>query len=243
MVGERGGGDFRGAVLPHAGLFYSAPLIRSFFSGLAPEVKRLVIMAPSHYVPLAPDEVVSYPFDSAETPYGDVDVFPFPAPHRQDRAAMEREHAIEMFIPWAGKLGLACSFCCVSRFSSVASAEAFAKEALSAVTPETAFIASSDFTHYGPRFGWTPFGDGPEDKVRAHDAEAARLMAEGDAERVFSAYRDSTICGLAPALAGMGIARALGLKGENGPAYISSDITGRREADFVSYATVYWRNS
>lgn len=37
----------RFGVVPHAGLFYSAPLIRLFFSALESDIDKLVVIAPS----------------------------------------------------------------------------------------------------------------------------------------------------------------------------------------------------
>ena len=69
---------------------------------------------------------------------------------------------------------------------------------------ETLLVVSSDFTHYGDDFAYTPFGrDGGKDvraRVAASDAEAFSFMAKCDADgfAAFIARTGATICGHVP---------------------------------------------
>ena len=77
-------------------------------------------------------------------------------------------------------------------------------EAAEAIAPfldeNTLLVASSDFTHYGPRFGYTPFTEDVEVNLRklAEDAAAPLLQCDFDG---FARHLDEThdtICGRGP---------------------------------------------
>ncbi len=77
---------------------------------------------------------------------------------------------------------------------------AFAERLAKLDDGRTLFVFSSDFTHYGPRFDFQPFGalsPAVREKVRAMNERAAALLASVDA-RGFRAYlreTGNTICG------------------------------------------------
>jgi AmmeMemoRadiSam system protein B len=61
----------------------------------------------------------------------------------------------------------------------------------------TLFIVSSDFTHFGPRFGFVPFYDDVPARIRELDHRAVAAIEAGDAEG-FARYVETTgatICG------------------------------------------------
>jgi AmmeMemoRadiSam system protein B len=65
------------------------------------------------------------------------------------------------------------------------------------VLPSTLVVVSSDFTHFGPRFGYTPFVDDLPARIRALDLGAIAAIEAGDAAR-FARYVETTgatICG------------------------------------------------
>jgi hypothetical protein len=61
----------------------------------------------------------------------------------------------------------------------------------------TALVVSSDFTHFGPNFGYMPFRTNVEDNLRQLDGGAVEKIIAGDANG-FATYCDetgATICG------------------------------------------------
>ena len=106
---------------------------------------------------------------------------------------------------------------------------------------ETAFIASSDFTHYGPRFNYMPYSCDAEECVVESDSRCASLLAEGRIEKVFADFTNGTICGIAPAMIVSALSSGEGLAGMRGPHTTSNDVSGQRHENFVSYQSVYWR--
>ena len=244
IVGSgRSHGNAIAAVLPHAGLMYSGSLIRSFFDQLPQNADRAILLSPSHYFRIPPGKIVTSSFTEAETPCG-----PIPA-RRLDadccieaNEAIAAEHGLEMFLPFLGRRGMEVSFGIVSQLDE-GDAKRFAAGLLPLLAPGTVLIASSDFTHYGRRFGYAPYGQDAKQRVLEHDAEAAGMLAEGRGEEAYRRFRSSTICGIAPAAIVAEASSQLGLEGEEGPHATSLDEGGGSDGDFVSYRTVIWRKA
>lgn len=230
------------AVLPHAGLFYSGSIIRNYFESLSSSVKRVVIISPSHYYYIEPDVIVTASFTSSSTPLGDTETVPLSIPHAvQSEAALQAEHGVEMFLPFIAARGLKVSYALVSSLSSVEKVYEKAGLFKAEADGETAFIASSDFTHYGPRFNYMPYSRDVEKQVVESDSCCAALLAEGRIAEVFADFTNGTICGIAPAMIVSALSSGEGLAGMRGPHTTSNDVSGQRHENFVSYQSVYWR--
>lgn len=237
------GTGFRFAILPHAGLYYSGELINSFFSILDPTVEKIIILAPSHYHYLQPGHLYTAEFTESETPFGSIPTIPLLTEYSViDNQVVADEHAIEMFLPFIARQGgLSVSYGLISTVRSVEDVESYAQALLPLIDDKTAVIASSDFTHYGRRFGYMPFGPHAETAVVEHDLACACLLAEGNVEQVSRQFSDSTICGIVPAMIVSRIAVLLGLVGHVDGHATSLDKGGGYDDDFVSYVTVFWR--
>ncbi len=59
-------------------------------------------------------------------------------------------------------------------------------------------VVSSDFTHYGPRYGYAPFMGDLSESVKKLDMEAFSYLQKNDLEGFFAFYKrtDDTICGI-----------------------------------------------
>ncbi len=146
------------AVLPHAGLSYSARGQRALWSivedGYRDRLDGVVIIAPSHYVYLPSDVAVGGTFDAHETPVGLLPGLTAPD-HERSRAdddvalsrrqsglgdteeprIVEGEHAVELLLP-----GIRCTLgeipvaaLVVGRIGSAASARSMAQRVLSRI--------------------------------------------------------------------------------------------------------------
>ena len=235
-------GEITNGVLPHAGWPYSASMIKEYFSGLSEDVKRIIIISPSHYHYLKPDHFTICTFDKAETPFGNADVIPFtPRSSIVSDKAVADEHGVEMILPFIGMAGNICvSFALISEITSLSALDRLSDELSENIGTDTAVVASSDFTHYGPRFGYMPYGRKGLEKAIEKDSEAASLIAGGRTDEVFNAFRTGTICGIAAMMILSETSRKAGLHGWRGMHATSADSTGDDE-DFVSYQTIYWR--
>ena len=199
------------AVLPHAGLTYSARGIAHLILHAPVPIRRVLILSPSHHV-IVPEDTLSFGlFSGFDTPLGRLESFKTALEtHGPDAtAAIQREHAVEMVMPFLAYLQekqgspIAIATALISHISSVSHARRLARQLMGLLDQEgTMIIASSDFTHYGSRFGHTPFGSHVNahvvSSVRSEDVRVATLLAHGQIDTL---VRDrNTICGIAGAM-------------------------------------------
>ena len=231
----------RFALLPHAGLSYSAMGIAPFFGDFDQSVTRLLIVGPSHYAHVPVDRIITVPFASYETPLGSLEGFALHGAKAAHAPTLQREHSIEMILPFIAELKSPpkVSTALINHFSSLKTLDE-ASDSLIGQDEGLSIIASSDFTHYGPRFGFSALS---EKEVKERDVRVAHLLADGKIEEAFSFFTGNhhTICGWASALLAANIAKRKGMNGEGVSYYTSNDVAGRDGGDFVAYATVLWR--
>jgi hypothetical protein len=253
----------RVGVLPHAGLYYSGRGISHFFKCLPEQTQRVCILAPSHYEYLKPDRLVSAEYSFLETPLGNLPFDPLcaelDAQEKEDgEKALKSEHAVEMFLPFIARLaqqravGISVALGLVSQFSSVEKIEDYADRLISCLGAEqlrdgrSVLIASSDFTHYGERFGYAPYGvediESIVESVKSVDLEYAQGIAGCEVSEMFERCRQDhpTICGFASALLVSAVACRLGFSGSVVDYYTSNDLAQNPLSEFVSYCTIIW---
>ncbi len=247
------------ALLPHAGLSYSALGMADFFYDLPPQAERLVLLAPSHTTSLNPDQLVGGDFTSYATPLGNVEGFSLRHVHKGFDQAIEREHAVEMVLPFIAYLNkkrekkIAYSPALISKVTNGFALAEICDNLVADIghdelkSGRTLLVASSDFTHYGRRFGYDPYArlekSAQREKVKEDDLVLARLLAEGKSEEAlaFSHDKKLTICGIAPSAIVSEIAKRLHLKGTIASYYNSYDIAPSSDDSFVAYSTILWR--
>ena len=238
-----------GLIVPHAGYVYSGRAAAAGYRRLiGGDYRRAVILAPSHFA--AFHGVAVLEVNAFETPLGTVPVdragvealLSGPL-YRSDAEPFRGEHSLEIQLPLLqrvlpnvpvvpaliGDLG-------PDDFATAASTLAHLDDG------KTVFIVSSDFVHYGWRFGYVPFAAAGPEQVRTGlrrlDMGAVTCICTGDAQ-AFGAYlreTGATICGALP------ITLFLTFHGRRTPgeliAYYSSlDVTGDFEHT-VSYASI-----
>lgn len=233
----------KGLVCPHAGYRYSGEVAGWCHNALERErYDRIFILGPSHRFPLTGLGVG--PWTHYETPLGRVPV---------DTAAVDRlaaddlfavvdgvdaqEHSLEIQVPFlqVAAMGSSVVPLVVGRLDR--DQVRHAAEVLRAeVGPGDLVLVSTDFTHYGPRFGYTPdVGDEVPAGVEALDEGAFAAFAAGDLD-AFLDYKDDTgvtVCGYLP----MAILQTM-LAGENSIEKRRYDTSGNLTGDWgnsVSY--------
>lgn len=210
----------RALVVPHAGYIYSGPVAASAYLHLVPAraaVRRVVVLGPSHRVPLRGAAVSSA--DAFATPLG---LVPIDAAARDtllgvgavhvDDAAHAREHSIEVQLPFLQLvldcfelLPLAVGRCSPTEVAAV----------LDAVwdEPATLVVVSTDLSHY------LPYAE-----ANAIDASTATSIVAGAHDDI----EDLDACG-AYALRGLLVAaRARGLNVQQVDLRNSGDTAGDR---------------
>jgi AmmeMemoRadiSam system protein B/AmmeMemoRadiSam system protein A len=238
-------------VVPHAGWNYSGLAAASAFRLLKPgDYDRVVVVAPSHQASFsgyALDDATAY-----RTPIGDIALCEGAlavlkgADARVASGVGDREHAVEIELPFLqASLGRFCLVPVLVGGTDATMERAFAERLAKLDDGRTLFVFSSDFSHYGPRFDFQPFGAvAPPvlQKIRAMNDRAAALLASVDAKAFRDYLRETgnTICGrnglatmleLLPRIAPK--ARAVTLAH-----YASGELPGNQDDSSVSYVAM-----
>jgi AmmeMemoRadiSam system protein B len=188
----------RGAIVPHAGWVCSGAVAGQAISALAvarPEVDLVVVFGAIH----TPIPVEAGVFDSHlrwSVPGGDSEIavsiqaqlIAGAARFAIDERFHEREHAVEVELPliqlaWPGVAILPIEMppIVAAVDLGIAVAEEISRAGLSAV-----YLASSDLTHYGPAYGFTPAGVGEDALGWAleNDRRILQVVTDMTAERI-----------------------------------------------------------
>jgi AmmeMemoRadiSam system protein B/AmmeMemoRadiSam system protein A len=199
--------DVIGLILPHAGYEYSGSTAAYGVKSLGRSYKRVVIIGPTHRLPM--EDMFSVPrATDYETPLGvvplDVEfiekLLRYPL-FQNVPGAFEDEHSVQIEVPLLQyQLG---QFQLVPIVAGQCSAETVAKAGAilsGLVDADTLVVASSDFTHYGPRYQYVPFKEDVAENLKKLDMGACEFIQRLDAGGLLE-YRDSTgatICGCVP---------------------------------------------
>ena len=237
-------------IVPHAGYTYSGPCAAYGMKAIAARTNlaRVVVVGFSHRVHLPnrislPSKETHYRSPLGETPLDTVAIAGLlKNPLFDDVPATRRgENSVELQLPLlqAALAGRDWKLVPVTLGQLDDEARRQAAAALGALQDgQTAFVISSDFTHFGPNFGYVPFRTNVAENLRQLDGGAVEKILAGDAEG-FAAYCEetgATICGQDP------IGVLLRMLPEKFQArQLDYDTSGARTGDFensVSYTAI-----
>ncbi len=168
------GGPLLALISPHAGYRFSGRAAAHGYKllGLDKTVRRVVLLGVSHHVGFRGVSVGE--FRAYQTPFG-----PLPLDEAAAQAlrkhrgfgflakAHAQEHSLEMQMPLLKLVqpGLRILPMLVG-FVSAQQLDALARPLVPLLDGATVFVASSDFTHRGPRYGYQPFAGGVDTTVQ-----------------------------------------------------------------------------
>lgn len=199
--------DVIALILPHAGYQYSGRTAAMAIKSTAKEYKRIVVIGPSHRVPMK--DVLSVPRQTHyQTPLGEVELDVefinklLQNPMFQNiPEAQEYEHSTQIEVPLLQHVQK--NFKLVPIVAGHCSPDTINKAGsiLKGLVDEgTLVVASSDFTHYGTNYGYVPFRENIPEQLKKLDMGAYEYIAKLDVKG-FLEYRDktgATICGYVP---------------------------------------------
>ena len=200
-------------ILPHAGWSYSGETAWTAVRMVrGTKFRRVVVLAPSHRAWIE-NRLVAPESDAVSTPLGEIkidrdwlDRLALVAPVARNDRIHSAEHSTQIEYPLL-QLALGNDFTIVPLIMGSFGVDQMgmcARALARLMDAETLLVISSDFTHYGDDFSYTPFGKGGSEDVRrkvaTSDDEAFGLIAKGDADS-FAAFikrTGATICGHVP---------------------------------------------
>lgn len=234
-----------GLILPHAGYAFCGAVAAAGLRAVAGRsYRRVVAIGPSHRAALPDAAAVPAGVTHIRTPLGEaaLDIGAIGKLSRSEGfrpmpAAGEEEHSVEILLPLLqAALGRFAFVPVVIGQTGEASVERIARGLRPLLAGGDALLAvSTDFTHYGPRFGYKPFDRDVARRLEKLDLDAFGFIERGDPEgfREYLRRTGATICGRDPLLL------LLELMGTGQRVhFLAYDTSGNRTGDFetcVSY--------
>ncbi len=243
-------GMLMAAVVPHAGYVFSGQCAASLYSlVVSGQYDRVFILCPAHHVALRGVSLPAPSLSAYATPLGNVTIDQAACEAlRQQKgfvtspAAEINEHAIEVQLPFLQKT--ARTFKLVPLICGAidpADIDAISDALIPYLDGRTLVMASSDFTHYGPNYQFTPFTENAMPRLQQWLSEASSQIAALD----YSGFNKhcmathDTICGEIPIKILMNTLRRSGmsLSGKVTNMATSGEIT-RNHENSVFYAAI-----
>lgn len=234
-------------IAPHAGFRYSGQVAAYSFKALAQvKPKRVILIGPTHTVHMRGASIAAV--RAYRTPLGDVPLDRNACDHllknsliQSYSAAHVSEHSLQNLLPFLQRtVGAFKLIPLVVGEIAGADYETLAKSLRPLMDDNTVIVVSSDFTHYGPRFGFHPFTGNLKDKIRKLDAGAVNhiLKLDFDGFTRYVGRTGATICGRKPiALMLKILAGRKDIEGKLLKYGSSGDLTGRYE-NSVAYVSL-----
>jgi AmmeMemoRadiSam system protein B/AmmeMemoRadiSam system protein A len=178
-------------IVPHAGWRWSGAVAAAAFRNLHPgDFSRVVVVGPSHSGGFDGFSITDA--DAYETPLGNVPICRDAVEALRDGklvrtvpGAEDGEHSVEIELPFLQQaLGAFCLVPILAGETASESQKAMAEKLATLHDGKTLFVFSSDFTHYGPRYRYAPFGPSARaarDRIRAQNERAVDLILKKDA--------------------------------------------------------------
>jgi MEMO1 family protein len=228
----------RGCVVPHAGYMYSGHVAGAVYSAIEIPA-RCILLGPRHFPGGEAMAIISE--GSWRTPFGEAQIDSGLAAElkracpllREDRVAHEREHSLEVQIPFVQKLAANLQFVPVvlatQRYSDLEALGHAVAQVIAAHTEPVLLIASTDMNHY------------ESDAItRVKDQKAIERILALDSRGLYDTVRSEgiTMCGYAATVAMLIAMCDFGAKDTELVRYATSgDTTGDRD-EVVGYAGI-----
>jgi MEMO1 family protein len=236
----------RAGIMPHAGWYFSGRLALEVLSSLARGIDTIVIIG-GHL--RSTDRIVCCVEDAYETPLGeitaDVQLREALAARLDILEDRERDNTVEIQLPLLRSIApgvMALGVRAPPSAQAVALGQAIARSA-AALGRRVAVAGSTDLTHYGKNYGFSPAGDGEEALRWVREVNDRRLIdcmlamdIDGAMER---AARDRSACSIGGAAASMSFALATGARSGRLVGYMTSHDV-HPDQSFVGYAGILY---
>lgn len=201
-------GEVTAIIVPHAGYIFSGQTAAfGYQSAHEQKINRIFLLGPSHHIAV---HGAALPLATRfQTPLGDLEV---------DKDVVEElrsyplfstqpdvhkiEHSLEMQLPFIRQVFGTVKIIpiVIGQLADESEARLIGEILKGYVGKHDLLIVSSDFTHYGPRYQYTPFKENVEANIRQLDKQAFSHLSNNDLDGFahFQASSGDTICGANP---------------------------------------------
>lgn len=240
------------AVVPHAGYQYSGKTASKVYAGISQKFDTVIILGPNHH------GVGSISTDTGEwrTPLGILKIDEEFVKELTDGGLVNidsrahlREHSIEVQLPMLQQRFGELKFVPITINSAFYDIDNMKKlgnkiaDVANRLKRQPLIIASSDFTHYGSAYGYTPFKANVSQtlkKIKDIDMEIASYATRIMPEKMIDECKDRelTICGYGPIAATVWAASKLGAKKGEVVDYSTSFDVSKDASAIVGYCGI-----
>jgi len=232
----------KAVIVPHAGYFFSGKCAGKAFSVL-PESETYILLGVNHS---GHGENIAISLEDFETPLGEVKNNIQMSKEilkqlnlKEDNEAHKYEHSIEVQLPFLQIIQNSKRFKIVPiilKNYTIETCENLAKiifQAAKKLKQEIVVIASSDFTHFGPNYGFVP-----KENPKKIDKKAIDSILKLDSKGFFDVAEKTTICGAGAICTVIELSKRLGAKkAQLLGYYTSADIMpGENQVGYASIA-------
>jgi AmmeMemoRadiSam system protein B len=240
-------------MVPHAGWFYSGAIALRALSLLERDADTVAVIG-GHLSPMTRPLFAGE--GGVETPLGTLEI---DGEFREllmkelgGRPDLQRDNTVEVQLPLIAHFLPQARLLWIRLPPAAASFEAGRRigEIARDLKRKTVLVASTDLTHYGEVYGFSPQGSGLralEWVKTVNDRRFLQAVEEGDPRKVLERGEgESSACSSGAVLGALGFAAVLGLEPARLLVYATSADTGDRAgalvpASFVGYAAMAWR--
>jgi AmmeMemoRadiSam system protein B/AmmeMemoRadiSam system protein A len=199
--------QIRVLIAPHAGYAYSGVVAAATYKTVAhAPITRVIILAPSHYKAFTGVKLPTFDRYTIPGGQGSIDTAVVKKLVKQklftyDDAVFAQEHALEIQLPMLHKYLKTVSIVPLIVGDLTTEQLFMVAHALAPyMNQQTLLVISTDFTHYGTQFGYTPFVDHLDQRIKHLDATVMDAIAQ---QRLapFQAIiqkTEATVCGRVP---------------------------------------------
>lgn len=240
-----------GVIVPHAGYYFSGAGQAWGYKEIAEseEAELYIILGTSHSG--FPKAAIC--LEDFETPLGVVEVDKEFARSLmiknavvENNNAHEEEHSIEVQIPFLQFVNkgredkIKIVPIVIGHKTDYAMVGQLIAKTIEQFNKKTVLICSSDFTHYGIRYGYMPFTSDVKENIEKIDKGAIKYIEKIDSRRFIEYVEDkeATICGSSAIAVFIEICKALGAKEAKVLSYFSSGDISKDWSNVVGYCSI-----
>jgi len=238
-------GRIKALIVPHAGYRFSGLVAAYGFKQLKKDYDTVIVIGPSHHATFRGASIANV--THYRTPLGKLKLSKKASQLRKEdmfssiESVHLREHSVEIELPFVqyilGDVELIPII--IGPNTNYEEAKKIAETLKKYVDKKTLIIASSDFTHYGPNYGYVPFTENKAENIKKLDEKALSYIKKLDAEGFYEHIKKTgaTICGYLPITVLLELLHDDNIKVQQ----LAYDTSGRQLGDYtnsVSYVTV-----